>query len=305
MQQNIDIVVAGELLVDLIGHEIRDELFRTHSFRRFQGGSPANLGANLCRLGKNVHLVASVGADGMGQYLIHELEMIGLDISGIKERKEYPTSLVLLSRTHGTPDFIPYREADHFIFPADIADNILKSARIYHTTCFALSKQPAQSSLLDGAKRAYHHGVQLSIDLNYAPTIWPEYEEAINVIKYYCEMEPFVKVSQDDCERIFQRAIPEQEAIEIFLDWGAKLVCFTKGKAGSHLALNTGERIEVPAEEIQVKGDATGAGDAYWAGFLAAWLDDKDWKSCVMNAGKMAAIKLSVDGPLPEKVSID
>ncbi len=304
MHHQIDIVVVGELLVDLIGHELREELFRTHSFRRFQGGSPANLGANLCRLGKNVHLVASVGADGMGKYLIHELEMLGLDISGVKKRAAYPTSLVLLSRSHETPDFIAYRESDHFIYPADIDDQILKSAKLYHTTCFGLSKQPAQASILDGAKRAYNHGVQLSIDLNYAPSIWPDYEEARSVMQYYCELEPFVKVSQDDCNRIFQKEISETEAIETILDWGAKLVCFTKGKDGSHLALNTGENFTVPAEEITVKGDATGAGDAYWSGFLSAWLDGMDWKNCVKSAGKMAAIKLSIDGPMPEKIHL-
>ena len=304
MKKEIDIIVVGELLVDLIGHEVRDEIFRTHSFRRFQGGSPANLGANLKRLGKNVHLIASVGKDGMGEYLIHELNKLGLSTFGVKERVEFPTSMVLLSRSHGTPDFIAYREADHFIFPQDIPDDYLLKTRLYHTTCFALSKQPAQDSIIEGAKRAYKSDVQLSIDLNYAPTIWPDHEEAIRVIKEYCSLSPFVKVSQDDCNRIFQKEIEEKEAIDIFKNWGAKIICFTKGKEGSHLRLENNESIIVPADEVKVVGDATGAGDAYWAGFLSAWLDGHDWIQCVKTASKMAAYKLSIDGPLPQKVTL-
>ncbi|MFC0262168.1 carbohydrate kinase family protein [Fontibacter flavus] len=303
MKKSIDIIVIGELLVDLIGHELRDEIFRTHSFRRFQGGSPANLGANLTRLGKNVHLIASVGKDGIGQYLIHELEKLGLNSSGIKERENFPTSLVLLSRTHGTPDFIAYREADHFIFPEDISDEVLHQSKLYHTTCFALSKQPAQRTIMDGARRALEHNVQLSIDLNYAPSIWPDHIEALHVIQSYCSLAPFVKLSQDDCDRIFIKKISHEDAIQTILDWGARLVCFTLGKEGSLLWTSDGEKLKIPATEVKIKGDATGAGDAYWSGFLGAWLDGKDWMQCVENASKMAALKLSIDGPLPEKVT--
>jgi fructokinase len=305
MDKTIDIIVIGELLVDLIGHELRDEIFRTHSFRRFQGGSPANLGANLARLGKKVHLIASVGKDGMGQYLIHELEKLGLDHRGIKEREAFPTSLVLLSRTHGTPDFIAYREADHFIFPEDIPDEILIRSKLYHTTCFALSRQPAQRSILEGAQRAVSQGVQLSIDLNYAPSIWPDHMEALQIIQSYCSLSPFVKVSRDDCQRIFKKDIPTEEAIQKILDWGAKLVCFTMGKEGSLLWTMDGEKFKVPAKEVKVMGDATGAGDAYWAGFLASWLEGNNWEICLETASKMAALKLSIDGPLPEKVALE
>jgi fructokinase len=304
MDKKTDIIVIGELLVDLIGHEYRDEIFRTHSFRRFQGGSPANLGANLTRLGKNVHLIASVGKDGMGKYLIHELEKLGLDSSGIKEREDFPTSLVLLSRTEGTPDFIAYREADHYIFPEDIPDEVLKQSKMYHTTCFALSRQPAQRSIMEGAIRAESFGLQLSIDLNYAPAIWPDHMEALHVIESYCSLGPFVKMSQDDAERIFKKVIAPEEAFRQVLDWGAKVVCLTLGKNGSKLWTAEGEKIEVPAEEVLVKGDATGAGDAYWSGFLAAWLDGNNWEQSVKKASKMAALKLSIDGPLPEKVEL-
>jgi sugar/nucleoside kinase (ribokinase family) len=305
MQKDIDIIVVGELLVDLIGHEFRDEIFRTHSFRRFQGGSPANLGANMQRLNKKAHLIASVGKDGMGEYLIHELDKLGLDTRGVKERSEYPTSLVLLSRTHGTPDFIAYREADHYIFSQDIGNDVLERSRLYHTTCFALSRQPSQRSILEGARRALELGVQLSIDLNYAPTIWPDHIEALHVIQSYCNLSAFVKVSQDDCQRIFRREISPESACQTILDWGAKIVCFTMGKKGSMLWTDDGKKISIPAEEVKVLGDATGAGDAYWAGFLSAWLDGESWKVCVAKASKMAALKLSLDGPLPEKVYLD
>jgi fructokinase len=59
-------------------------------------------------------------------------------------RKLVTTSVIFVSKSTGTPDFIPYREADSQIVPSQITDDLLKSAKIFHTTCFALSKDPAR-----------------------------------------------------------------------------------------------------------------------------------------------------------------
>jgi fructokinase len=40
------------------------------------------------------------------------------------------TSVIFVSKSTGTPDFIPYREADSQIVPSQITDDLLKSAKI-------------------------------------------------------------------------------------------------------------------------------------------------------------------------------
>ena len=297
------LVSAGELLADLIGTEFAKNLADTTHFERFQGGSPANLAANMARLGNKTALIACVGADNVGRYLIEKIAETGVETVYIRQNLQIPTSIVLVSRTKATPDFIAYRQADHHISPADIPDELLQNASFFHTTCFALSLDPARSSILDAAKRAQAAGCVVSLDANYAPSLWPDRAEANRVIADYCQFGSFVKLSEDDAERIFGVTLSQQAIIDTFHGMGAQLVCLTLGAKGSIISSDYGQkRVELVGKPLEVK-DATGAGDAYWSGFLTAWLDKKTPAECGQVGANMAALKISTVGPLPAQVA--
>jgi hypothetical protein len=66
------------------------------------------------------------------------------------------------SRSDGTR-FYTYRAADCCIYEDQISSEISKT-KIFHTTCFALSKIP-QENYFNKAQEAYDKGCKLSIDL--------------------------------------------------------------------------------------------------------------------------------------------
>jgi len=302
MNRKYALVSVGELLADLIGTEFTKNLTDTDTFKRFQGGSPANLAANMARLGNLTALVACVGKDNIGAYLIDKVAETGIDISFIAKDAGTPTSIVLVSRTKGTPDFIAYRTADRMIQSEHIPDDLLCNASFFHTTCFALSQEPAQSAIVEAATRAQAAGCIVSLDANYAPSIWPDRVQAQQVIENYCQNSAFVKLSEDDAERIFGQAISNHEIIERFHSMGAQLVCLTLGSKGSIVSSNYGkDYVEIEGRLIEVK-DATGAGDSYWSGFLTAWLDGKLPAECAQAGANIAALKISTVGPLPAKL---
>jgi fructokinase len=302
MNRKYALVAAGELLADLIGTEFTQNLRDTESFKRFQGGSPSNLAANMARLGNITALVACVGNDNFGTYLIEKVAETGVDTSYIAKDNVSPTSIVLVSRTKGTPDFIAYRTADRMIQPEHISDELLQNASFFHTTCFALSQQPAQSAIVDAASRALAAGCIVSLDANYAPSIWPDRSQAQQVIRNYCQNGAFVKLSEDDAERIFGESLTNEAVIAAFHEMGAQLVCLTLGSKGSIVSSNYGKDcVEIAGRPIEVR-DATGAGDSYWSGFLTAWLDGKSPAECAQAGANIAAMKISTIGPLPAKV---
>ncbi|MEL6823210.1 MAG: PfkB family carbohydrate kinase, partial [Calditrichota bacterium] len=202
MKKKIDLIAVGELLADFITVDECDSLFEGEVFTRYQGGSPANLAANLARLGKTVTLVSSVGADGVGRFLINEISKTGISTDSIAVQNSSPTSLVLVSRTSGTPDFVAYRLADCMLKEEDIPLADILQTRLFHTTCFALSMQPARNTILNAAGRALETGAFLSIDLNYHPQIWPDRDDAIQVVSRFCSANTLVKCSIDDMERL-------------------------------------------------------------------------------------------------------
>ena len=293
---------VGELLADIIGIEIENSILETTHFERFQGGSPANMAANMARLGMNTALVSCVGNDNLGIFLKNEVAKTGIDISYIATDETQPTSIVIVSRTTSTPDFIAYRTADRMIQSHHIPDNLLAESAIFHTTCFALSQEPAQSTIVDAARRANDLGCRVSLDANYAPQIWADRKQAWEVVSAYCSHDGLVKLSEDDAERIYGKKVFESQIISDFHAMGADLVCLTKGGDGSIISYEEGKKQYILGVKSLEVIDATGAGDAFWAGFLTAWTEEKSVETCANAGANLAALKLITKGPLPAKV---
>jgi fructokinase len=304
MKKSIDIICIGEVVIDFIGHQIDTSINRTKDFHRFLGGSPTNVAVNATRLGLKSALVATCGQDGLGEYIVRKLKANNVITSYVKKIDDKPTSVIFVSKSTGTPDFIPFREADSQIDPSQITDDLLESAKIFHTTCFALSKEPARTTILESAKRAKQLGLKTSIDINFSERIWKDREEAKSVLKEYLATDPLVKLSEDDCYRLFSEAKTEDFIFEYFHNLGASTICLTKGKEGVVLSdkeFGLFHQESIPVLEIK---DATGAGDAFWTGFLYAQLLNKNFNDTITIAQKLAVLKLQNVGRLPTNIDI-
>jgi fructokinase len=304
VEKKIDILSIGEVLIDFIGHEINTSINRTKDYHRFLGGSPTNVAVNASRLGLKSVLIATCGQDGLGDYIIRKLKANGVQTDYIVKTDEKPTSVIFISKSTDTPDFIPYREADCEIFPSQISDELLLSAKIFHTTCFALSRNPARETILERAERAKELGLKLSIDLNFSERIWPNRPEAFAIIKRYLATDPLVKISEDDCYRLFAAMKSEDYIFEFFHAMGAKTICLTKGKRGVVLSDKEEGLIFEDALPVKEIKDATGAGDAFWTGFLYAQLHKRSLVESITIAQKLAGIKLQNVGRLPDGINI-
>jgi len=191
------------------------------------------------------------------------------------------------------------------ITSSQITTELLESAKIFHTTCFALSKNPARKTIIESAIKANSLGVQTSIDINFSEKIWPDREEAKLVLKEYLSTNPLVKLSDDDCYRLFDEVKSEEYIFDYFHQLGAKTICLTKGKNGvvlSETQMGIIRQKAIPVNEIK---DSTGAGDAFWTGFLYAKLSNKNLEETLSIAQKMAVLKLQNLGELPENMNIE
>jgi len=292
-----DILSVGELLIDFMSVEFADSLTDISTFQRHPGGSPANLCMNMARLGNKTKLVATVGRDDMGQFLLDYVKTLPIDCTDLNQVAT-PSTLILVTRSKSTANFEAYRGADCQISPPQIKEEILKKVSIFHTTCFALSQQPAQITILEGAKKAVDLGCQLSIDANYAAKIWPNRAEAQKIVAHYCSMGAIIKMSEVDWERLYETPLDSpKKAIAKLLALGAKEVCITLGEDGCWVA-NGKERKFLPARKVVVK-DTTGAGDAFWSGYLTALLDSHSLINRAKAGRNMAELKIGKLGSLP------
>lgn len=289
------ILVVGELLVDIISDNNVVSLAHPTKFSTNQGGSSANLCANLRWLGINSELVATVGDDNLGTFLINELISAGVADTYIYRCVNRQTSIVLVGKNEHTPDFSPYRSADLAIKRID--DLVLESARIIHTTAFALSKEPARNNILDALTRAKQKGKFISIDWNFAPSIWQD-DDGKDVFKKLIKQNPLLKISVDDLQRFTGESLTIEQSIAWLDSLNAYIICLTCGKHGVWYKEKNQEWIHTPAMPVSVVAGVTGAGDAFWAGFLSAFLNEKSIEESIDVALRTAKLKIEQVSPL-------
>ena len=173
----------------------------------------------------------------------------------------------------------------------------VSKTRIIHTSAFAISREPARSTICQALKIAKDNDSWVSLDPNYHPAIWPDDPNFVSHLKVAFQNVDITKPSLDDCERIFGPGLEPIEYARKFINWGANFVILTMGANGVLLTSASGDVYNMFPNPISVS-DVTGAGDAYWAGFLTAILDGKNPLEAAKLGQALAAVKIETVGPL-------
>ncbi|MBU3200481.1 carbohydrate kinase family protein [Clostridium estertheticum] len=296
----IDVLAIGELLIDMISKEYSNN-FESNDYQRYFGGSPANIAMNTTKLGIKSQIVSAVGNDGLGEFLIQHLKNNNIN-TGMVKQVDYPTSIVLITKSIGTPVPIFYRNADFQVKYNEELEEKIKKSKIVHFSCWPLSMQPFRNTIEQIIKIAQKNKIIISFDPNYHPMIWERGHDGIEYVKSIIKYVDIIKPSEDDAQRLFGKDTIDNQ-IDKFLKLGAKLVIMTIGKDGA-IVSNGSEKIKIPTLASNVV-DTTGAGDAFWSGFYAAIIKGYTVKQALYLAAAVSAFKLKFLGAVVELPSIE
>jgi len=292
----LDLVAVGEVLLDFISEAPAERLEQADRFRRYLGGSVTNVAANLVRLGSKAAVVAKTGDDAFGRYIRHELARRGVITDYLLADPRLHTSVVFITRSAGTADFILCRGADACLEPADVPEELIAQARVVHASSFALSQEPSRSAVLKALRLARERGSLVSLDPNYHPALWGDDVPVEEVLAEAYRFADVAKPSWDDCQRLFGPGLRTRDYVDRFHRWGVPLVVLTRGPRGV-LISHEGKLVDLASRDVTVS-DATGAGDAFWAGFLAAMLDGRSLYEAALVGREVAELKLTTVGQL-------
>ncbi len=298
---DLDLLAIGETLVDFISIEETDWLRNAYTFRKYLGGSPANIAVYVAKLGGKSAVISKTGIGAMGQFLKAELGRAGVVCDYIVMDHRVHSSVIFVSRTSRTADYEAFRNGDYQLEPKEINAEAIERAKIVHASTWALSREPCRSAVEHAFSLARDQGKIISLDPNYSPQIWPDYREAMDVIPRLLSYATITKPSLDDASRLFGRDRDPEAYIERFHELGPQVVVFTMGARGILLS-EGGKPIHVPARPVEAV-DATGAGDSFWAGFLVALLDGNPLERCALFAREIVERKLRTVGPLPDSIN--
>ena len=295
----LDVLAVGESLVDFISHEFRISLRTADRFSRYLGGQPANVAVYVAKLGGRSAVVTKVGADYFGEFVEDQLGRHGVSTEGLHRAPGEPTTSAFVTRTVNVPDFQVNRGADALLSIREVPDELVERARAVHTSAFALSRDPQRLAVRRAMRLGARLGKVVSLDPNYDPRVWPDREEAWEVLAEVLPYVTVVKPSLEDARRLFDPNMDddalEEACLGTFHDLGARVVVMTR--SGGVVDVSDGSSVErvgpLPKVEVQ---SVTGARDAFWSALLVAHLDGKDWPTSVRFAHEVAALKLGVEG---------
>jgi fructokinase len=271
----------GEILWDI--HQTG-----TNTFHRVLGGAPANVATSLARLGVSVALVGGVGRDAFGDALLGHLLRDGVDVHFVK-RSPKRTGITFVTRDfRREPRFLFYRH--------DSADMAMRAsdkmplvdvggwALVGTSTLMTTELRDATVAFIDATVR---RGARLFVDLNVRAHLWSSPREMKAKIAELVRSADVVKASDADLVAVAGRS--GRRWLESFAPNATWLL--THGGDG---ATAIGPHGEVFAPALRAKCvDATGAGDAFIAGTIAAllagdvrpgtaaWRDAANWAAAI------------------------
>lgn len=295
------IVSLGDAVVDLVALELGalpawGEDREVPRVELQLGGSGVHVATNLAALGNEVALVAGVGEDAWGRFLIERLERSGVSVAGVR-RLPVPSAVTMVLSGASDRAFVSAYGATAAFAIEDVERSLLAGARHLHLSglwqSHALrSELPA---LLDELRA---QGLTLSLDTNYDPTnCWGEPLPAL------LERVDCFLPSEIEAMRI--TGAPTPEAALAALAARVPLVAVKLGPLGA-IAQRGEARWQAPAFPVEVV-DTTGAGDAFDAGFLHGWLAGWPMDETLRFAngtGALAVMRVGASEGAPDEATV-
>ncbi|MBY0337535.1 MAG: adenosine kinase [Acetobacteraceae bacterium] len=258
------------------------------------GGSGANTCAVAAALGAKVGFLGKVADDGLGRIFAHDIKAAGVHFPTPPLTGGAPTARCLIlvtpdaQRTMNT-----YLGACVSFGEADLDLDAIRSAKVVYLEGYLFDPPAAQAAFRAAAKAARAAGRKVAITLS-DPFCVGRHRDAFRAfvrddadILFANEAEILALYETGDFEEAAARAAQDVE-----------IAALTRSEKGSVIVAG-GERHAVPAQPTQVV-DTTGAGDAYAAGFLAAWTNGQPLPECGRWGSIAAAEVISHFGARPQ-----
>ena len=228
------------------------------------GGSAAITAVAAARLGLSVALVAAVGADPAGAFMLDQLSREGVDVGAVVIRDETPTGMTVALSRGGDRAILTALGAMTSLTAADVPGRLLARARHVHVSSYFLLEEslgPGVAGLLAAARAA---GATTSLDTNWDPSgRWGD--ERLSAAIAQADL---LLPNESEALRL-AGATSLDDAAGILAAAGRRLVV-KLGERGA-LCADGAARHQVGVEPV-TPADTTGAGDCFNAGLMAGLL---------------------------------
>jgi sugar/nucleoside kinase (ribokinase family) len=291
-ENKIDVIVIGELNVDIILNEIesfpvigKEIIANTMSVTL--GSSSAIFASNLSSLGAHVSFIGKVGEDNFAQVVLANLKRKNVDTSHIIKSTSLSTGATIVLNYDQDRANVTYPGAMNDLHLKDIDFGLFSMARHMHfSSCFI---QPGiRNDLTTLFRRAKELGLTTSLD-----TQWdPEEKWDLPLEKLLPYVDVFLPNKQEF--KFLTQSNTIEEGIQK-LQHFAHYIVIKNGSDGA-IAWDGKDLIPQPAFKNDRVVDCIGAGDSFNAGFIKDFINKKPFKKCLETGALAGAINTTRAG---------
>lgn len=265
---------VGEMVIDFLPGDAPGVYIRK------AGGAPANVAIALARHGCESGFCGMMGDDDFGRFLLQTLRENNVVPLVTELTDKAVTTMAFVSlNAQGDRSFTFARKpgADMFLTKAHLSHPWFDEAAVVHAGSCSLSKGDAREATIYALEEGHRRGKLISFDVNYRDLLWDgDRAAAAQAVRGILPCVDLLKISEEEADMLGgEAALPALMAQN-----GICAVVETLGGAGVRCFWN-GKTLQLPGLKAHCV-DTTGAGDAFWGGFLAALV-----KSGVQTAGQL------------------
>ncbi|MGI5472313.1 sugar kinase [Streptomyces sp. CA-132043] len=268
-----EVLCLGEAMV-LVAPQQGQRLAAARDATLGVAGAESNVAQYLADLGHSVAWASRVGSDPLGDRVLAAVARPGVDVRHVERDPSAPTAVYFKDPSpEGGTRVHYYRtgSAASRLTPAYLDTLPIGSARLVHlsgvTAALSASCAATATDLFDRARGA---GVLRSFDVNYRPALWRT-EDAAAPLLALARNADVVFVGLDEAAEVWGTTTAEDVRDLI----GPSVSVVVKNAEVGAVLFASGSGADpgtfVPAERVEVV-EPVGAGDAFAAGYLSAWL---------------------------------
>ncbi len=321
--KTLDVICLGRAAVDLYSEQIGSALEDANSFKKYLGGSSANIAFGTARMGLKSAMLTRVGDEHMGRFVRNELERAGVDVSHVVTDKERLTGLVLLGiKDKDTFPLIFYREncADMAVSESDFDESFIASSKALLITGTHFSTESTNKTAMKAIEHARSNNTKVVVDIDYRPVLWGlagkgegenRFVSNESVTDHLLSIMPLCDLvvgteeefhiaggSEDTIECL--RRIRKVSDAEFVVKRGALGCSVFKAEIPDTLD----EGITCYGVKVEVL-NVLGAGDAFLSGYLRGWIAQETTEKACDYANASGAIVVSRHGCAPAMPSLE
>ncbi len=294
--RRFDIVPLGRAAIDLNPTDYYKPLNESTTFKKYLGGSPANIAVGMARLGKKVGFIGKVSDDQFGTFIENRFRSEGIDVSNLVRAKNGEklglTFTEIKSETESS--ILMYRDAiaDLELDVTEIDEEYIKNSASLLISGTALSKSPSREAALKALRFAKRNGTVVIFDIDYRPYSWKNEDEISIYYSTVAREADIILGSREEFDLTGKLICPGMDDEETARYWhkcGAKIVVIKHGKEGSTAYTDDGNNYSIKPFPVKLL-KSFGGGDGYASAFLYGLMEGWDLQDCLEFGSAEAAM---------------